>query len=74
MNWKKRGAKLIGSWITGYSGGLGLIFPANTMQHWDLTIDLMLFYPAFAGMIVVLPQVAKVFFEYGNMGQDNSSL
>lgn len=67
MNWKKRGAKILGSWISGYSGGLGLIFPANTMEDWDLTMDMIFFYPMFAGFIVVLPQVAKVFFEYANM-------
>jgi len=66
MNWKKRGAKLLATWITGYSGGLGLIFPANTMEAWNLTIEMMLFYPAFAGFITVVPQIAKVFSEYAN--------
>ncbi len=67
MNWTKRGAKILGSWITGYSGGLGLVFPMNSLESWGLTIESMIFYPAIAGFIVVLPQTAKVFFEYGNM-------
>jgi len=66
INWKKRSAKIIASFITGYSGGLALIFPLGTASHVEITIVNFLIYPAISGFVVMLPQASKVLIEYAN--------
>ena len=68
MNWTKRGAKILATWITGYSGGLGTLFTINTIDsigHVDFISVFSL--PVISGLIVALPQLSKVVFEYANM-------
>lgn len=50
----------------GYSGGFGLMFPLSAVNNWNLDMSSFLFYPAISGMVVALPQLAKVFFEFGD--------
>jgi len=65
VNWKKRLAKVLGSYIIGYSGGLGLAIPLiATLDPSRLTLETILIYPSIAGLIVALPQLGKVFNEY----------
>jgi len=67
MNWKRRFAKVLGSWITGYSGGLASIFTLSSYKEWHLDFLTLFIIPAIAGLIVALPQLGKIFTEYGNM-------
>jgi peptidoglycan biosynthesis protein MviN/MurJ (putative lipid II flippase) len=67
MNWKKRGAKILGSYVTGYTGGLALIFPLTAINEWHLELLSFLAYPAIAGLLVAGPQLGKTLIEYGAM-------
>ena len=66
INWSKRGAKILASWLMGYSGGLGVVFPMEAINHWGITVEGLLLYPAISGLIVAVPQIAKVLSEYAN--------
>ena len=74
MNWFRRLSKVLGSWITGYGGGLATVFTlsAHNQNHWEFTFVNLFIIPAIAGLIVALPQLGKVFTEYGNMESDSS--
>jgi len=65
MNWKKRFAKIMGSYITGYSGGLALLFPLTALNDWRLDWLSFVTYPAIAGILVAGPQLGKTLIEYG---------
>ena len=69
MNWRKRGAYILGSFITGYSGGFGVVFAIDQTDLWDLSIKSFMV-PIVAGIIVALPQLGKVITEYSNT-EDN---
>ena len=66
MNWSKRGAKILATWITGYSGGLGTLMTLGTIDS-QVTFTILFTIPAITGLIVALPQLAKVVSEFGNM-------
>ena len=70
MNWKRRFSKVLGSWITGYSGGLASIFTISAYQSWEINFETLFLIPLISGLIVALPQLGKVFNEYGNVGKD----
>ena len=72
MYWKNRMAKVLASFITGYSGGIGLYFPISAINQLTIDLNTMLFYPSISGMIVALPQLAKVLNEYGNVRKSTS--
>jgi hypothetical protein len=50
----------------GYSGGFSLMFPLSAQNSWTLDFTSFLIYPAISGMVVALPQLAKVFFEFAD--------
>jgi hypothetical protein len=50
----------------GYSGGFGMLFPVSSQFDWNLNLESLFLYPAVSGMVVALPQLAKVFFEFGD--------
>lgn len=66
IKWSKRGAKILATFVTGYSGGLGVVFPLEALNHWGITIEGLILYPTISGLIVALPQISKVLIEYGN--------
>lgn len=66
INWTKRGAKILASFVTGYSGGLGFGVSLEAMTHLGISIEGLIIYPTVSGLIVALPQVSKVLIEYGN--------
>lgn len=66
MNWKRRFSKVLGSWITGYGAGLGTVFTLSSYNQWELDLFNLFVIPSIAGLIVALPQLGKVFNEYGN--------
>ena len=71
MNWKKRLVKVIGCFIIGYSGGLGVELPLIAILDPSfLTIGNILLYPGIAGLIVALPQLGKILNEYADF-KDN---
>lgn len=72
MNWKRRFSKVLGSWITGYGGGIASIFTISAYQSWDINFVTLFLIPAISGLIVALPQLGKVFNEYGNMGKNST--
>ena len=57
--------KMVGSFITGYSGGLTVAY-GTMMTMADFSLYNLFLYPTLGGLIVVLPQVGKVFNELGN--------
>lgn len=63
--WRKRGAKVLAVFITGYGAGmsatLGYAASINDLTLWNL-----LLWPVLSGMMTSLPQLGKVFAEYGN--------
>ena len=66
INWKKRGAYVLGSFITGYGGGLGTVFGMDAVNQWTVDIHGIFLIPAIAGVIVALPQLGKIITEYSN--------
>jgi len=66
MNWKKRGIKVLGTFVTGYSAGLGMLFPLNSVGAWQIDLSSIMLYPLLSGMIVALPSLGKVLIEYGD--------
>jgi len=67
MNQRRRLAKVLGSWITGYGGGLSSVFTLSAYNQWHIDFSTLFIIPAIAGLIVALPQLGKVVTEYGNM-------
>ncbi len=66
MSFYKRSAKILGAWVMGYSGGIGLIFPLSVNMSLDVDITTMLVYPVISGFVVALPQLAKGLIEFGD--------
>ncbi len=64
MNWTKRSAKLLATYITGYSGGLGTLMTLGVMDS-HVTFQVLFTIPMITGLIVTLPQIGKVLNEYG---------
>jgi hypothetical protein len=64
MNWTKRGAKILGSYVTGYSGGLGTLMALGVMDS-HVTIHLLFSIPLITGLITALPQLGKILQEIG---------
>lgn len=70
MNWKRRLVKVLGSFVTGYSGGLGVTIPLIAiLDPTAITATNVVFYPTIAGLVVALPQLGKVLNEYGTRGK-----
>jgi len=67
MNLKRRFAKVLGSWITGFGGGLSSVFTLSAWNQWQIDFSTLFIIPAIAGLIVALPQLGKVVTEFGNM-------
>ena len=56
------------SFVTGYSGGLGVTLPLSAIQNdIHLTILELFAYPFFAGFVASLPQVGKILNELSEM-------
>ena len=68
MNWKKRGAKILGVFVLGYSSGISVTVPifAIYSQTADLDLTAMLAWPILAGLITSLPQLGKTLAEYSD--------
>lgn len=64
MKWAKRLAKVLGGWITGFSGGLGSIFTISAYKSWELDFMTLFVIPSISGLIVSLPQLGKILNEY----------
>jgi len=64
MNWTKRGAKLLATYITGYSGGMGTLLALGVMDS-HVTFHLLFTIPNITGLITALPQLGKILNEYG---------
>ena len=61
FKWKKRVAKIIGTWILGFSGGLvglSILQPEIVI----FILDAMLI-----GLVITLPQLGKMLIEYGDL-------
>ena len=67
MDHAKRLARVLGSWITGYGGGLGTIVTLGSTTEVHLNLIHLFTVPAIAGLIVALPQLGKVVNEFGTM-------
>ena len=66
MNWTKRGAKVLGSFITGYSGGISVTVPiCASMEGLAIGMTAMLSYPIISGVVASLPQLGKILNEFG---------
>ncbi len=56
-----RGAKIMGSFITGYSGGLTLTVPLfSDFSSGSFDISSIILFPIFPALIAALPQLGKV--------------
>lgn len=68
MRWKKRGAKILGVFVLGYSSGLSVTLPIFAIYSGDTGLDLtsMFAWPLVAGLVTSLPQLGKVLSEYGD--------
>ena len=68
MNWKKRGAKILGVFVLGYSSGISVTVPifAIFSQADGLDLAAMLGWPIIAGLVTSLPQLGKTLSEYGD--------
>jgi len=74
MLWRYRLAKVLASWLTGYSGGLGAIFTISAYESWKIDFITFFVIPGIAGWIVALPQLAKIVNEWANKGlQDGNN-
>jgi len=70
MNVAKRLAKVLGSFVTGYSGGLALTIPIfSDFQAGNFEWFNIFVYPMMSGLIVSLPQLGKVLNEIGDMNE-----
>ena len=67
MDWKKRGAKVLGVFILGYSSGMAVTVPIFAIYSQAEGLDLtgMFSWPIIAGLVTALPQLGKVISEYG---------
>ena len=68
MNWRYRLAKVLVSWLTGYSGGFSAIFTLSAYEKWEFDFTTLFLIPAISGLVVGLPQLAKVINEWANRG------
>ena len=67
MTWKQHGAKLLSVFFTAYGGGLGVSVPANYLYSPDEINWLTVFaLPVIAGLIMIFPQIGKMFGEIAN--------
>ncbi len=66
VNWKRRGAKVLGAFFTGYSGGLAAVLPAPALGV-QVEFGLIFLLPVLAGLVVSIPQVGKIFNEYARI-------
>ncbi len=71
VNWKRRGAKVLGSFFTGYGGGLAAVLPAPALGV-QLEFGLIFLLPALSGLVVSIPQIGKIFNEYSRMDSDSA--
>jgi hypothetical protein len=64
MNWSKRGAKILGSFVTGYSGGLGTLLTLGVIDD-HVTFTILFTIPCVTGLVTALPQLGKILQEIG---------
>ena len=64
MNWKQRGAKVLGSYVMGYSGGMGTLMTLGVFET-QVTFHLLFTIPTVTGLITALPQLGKILQEFG---------
>ena len=64
MDWRKRSAKVLGSFVTGYSGGLGTLLALGVIDS-QITFHLLFTVPSITGLITALPQLGKILNEIG---------
>ena len=67
MTWKKRGAKLLSVFFTGYGGGFSAVLPANyLLLPESIDLSIIFFVPIISGLTMLWPQAGKIFGEYSN--------
>ncbi len=67
IDWKKRGAKIVASFFTGYSGGWTAVMSSNLiLSPGDIEWGWIFILPMMAGLTTTWPQLAKVFNEIAN--------
>ena len=68
MNWKKRGAKILGVFVLGYSSGMSVTVPIFAIYSQSDALDLigMFGWPVIAGLVTSLPQLGKTLSEYAD--------
>ncbi len=68
MNWKKRGAKILGVFVLGYSSGMSVTIPIFAIYSQTGGLDLtgMFGWPIIAGLVTSLPQLGKTLSEYAD--------
>lgn len=64
MNWRQRGARVLGSFVTGYSGGLGTLLALGVIDD-HITLHILFTIPTITGLITALPQLGKILQEFG---------
>lgn len=68
MDWRKRGARIGASFVTGYSGGLSVTVPIYlSIEQLTGSLSGILAWPLMAGFVASLPQLGKVLEEYSGM-------
>ena len=71
VNWQKRGAKILGSFFTGYGGGFSAMLTGQSVVHPnEINFVALFFLPLLSGLVVTFPQLGKVFNELG--GKNNA--
>ena len=73
MDWKKRGARIAASFVTGYSGGLSVTVPIYlSFEQLSGSLYGILAWPLMAGFVASLPQAGKILNEYAGMNADGN--
>ena len=75
MNWTRRGARILGSFFTGYGGGFGTMIPAHyvltpTTQLIELQWGWIFLLPLLSGLVTTWPQIGKMLNEFSKMEPD----
>ena len=55
---------MLGSYVTGYSGGLGTLLALGVIDT-QLTLNILFTIPSITGLITALPQLGKILQEAG---------
>lgn len=61
LTWRQRGARVLGSFVLGFVGGIGALSPELGTQSFLILVS----HAIIAGMITAGPQIKRVLDEYG---------